>query len=146
MSLYQKGKYWYGINRDDLRLEMIRYSRLKGYETKEFASSFCRCGNHIFYLESDENEGVARRVCTQCHHSHLIGDSAKYIEDAELEEHICICDNQQFELESAVALYDGLNDVRWYYIGCRCTICSLIGVFADWKCEGGNATEFLAKI
>ncbi|WP_202741009.1 hypothetical protein [Acinetobacter sp. 'aerobic (ED)'] len=146
MSLYQKGKYWYGQNRDDLRLEMTRFSHLNGYEAKEFASSFCRCGNHIFCLESDENEGIARRICTQCNHAHLMGDNAEYIEDAELEEHICICDNQQFELESAVALYDGSNDVRWYYIGCRCTNCSLIGVFADWKCEGGNATKFLAKI
>ncbi|WP_266096177.1 hypothetical protein [Acinetobacter sp. Tr-809] len=42
MSLYQKGKYWYGQNRDDLRLEMTRFSRLNGYEAKEFASSFCR--------------------------------------------------------------------------------------------------------
>ncbi|WP_216076289.1 hypothetical protein [Acinetobacter sp. Tr-809] len=76
----------------------------------------------------------------------MMGDSAEYIENAKLEEHLCICDNQKFELESAVALYDGSNDVRWYYIGCLCTNCSLIGVFVDWKCEGGNATEFLARI
>jgi len=36
--------------------------------------------------------------------------------------------------------------VRWYYIACHCVECNLVGVFADWKCEAGDAAAFLAKV
>jgi hypothetical protein len=36
--------------------------------------------------------------------------------------------------------------VRWYYIACHCFECDLVGVFADWKCEAGDAAAFLAKV
>lgn len=146
MTLSKRGDYWYGDTTDDLRLEITRYSDQNGYKAKAFASSVCSCGSKIFRLESDENEGVAKRVCGTCGASHLMGDSTEHVEGAKLEDHICVCDGVKFELESAVALYDESNDVRWYYLGCRCPTCSLVGVFADWKCEGGDATAFLAKV
>jgi hypothetical protein len=43
-------------------------------------------------------------------------------------------------------VYEGTHDVRWYYIACRCVECNLVGVFADWKCEAGDAAAFLAKV
>ena len=46
---------------------------------------------------------------------------------------------------SGVSVYEGTHDVRWYYIACRCVECNLVGVFADWKCEAGDAATFLAK-
>lgn len=77
---------------------------------------------------------------------HLIGDSQDYADEAEFGAHKCICGKEAFELLSGVALYDGSNDVRWYYIGCRCASCNLVGVFADWKCEAGQADLFLSKV
>ena len=74
-----------------------------------------------------------------------MGDSAEYAQDADFEGHKCICSAEEFELLSGVAVYEGTNDVRWYYIGCMCTTCHLVGVFADWKCEAGDADTFLAK-
>jgi hypothetical protein len=47
---------------------------------------------------------------------------------------------------SGVSVYEGTHDVRWYYIACRCVECNLVGVFADWKCEAGDAAAFLAKV
>jgi len=74
-----------------------------------------------------------------------MGDSDEFANDAEFERHACICDAAEFELLSGVALYEDSNDVRWYYIGCQCTHCHLVGVFADWKSEAGDADAFLAK-
>ena len=74
-----------------------------------------------------------------------MGDSDGFADEAEFDNHACVCDGDEFEIVSGVALYEGTADARWHYIGCRCLKCSLVGVFAHWKCEPGNATEFLAK-
>lgn len=50
-----------------------------------------------------------------------------------------------FQIVSGVALYKGTNDVRWLYVACFCPACGLMGVYADWKCEGGDADAFLAR-
>ncbi|MGR8932875.1 MAG: hypothetical protein ACU837_00625 [Gammaproteobacteria bacterium] len=145
MALKKKGRYWYGTTTDDVCVEIIRYSKLNGYEAVAFSESACSCGSHNFKLESDEEEGAAKRICSSCGEVILMGDSEEYATDANFYDHVCVCDGEIFELVSGVALYQGSEDVRWYYIGCRCIECSLVGVFADWKCEAGNASAFLSK-
>lgn len=144
MGLKKKGKYWYGDTRDDIQEEVVRYSIGNAYRAMKFANPTCACGSVAFRPETDEDQGAGRRICTACQKVHLIGDSADYETDAEFENHQCVCDSDQFELAVGVALYEGSNDVRWCYIGCRCTQCQLVGVFADWKCESGDAVAFLA--
>ncbi|WP_377007773.1 hypothetical protein [Comamonas endophytica] len=99
-----------------------------------------------FALQTDEQAGVAIRTCTDCGQEHLMGDSADYVEEAAPEAHECVCENEAFELMSGVSVYEGTHDVRWYYIACHCVECNLVGVFADWKCEAGDAAAFLAKV
>lgn len=145
MALRKKGKYWYGTTLDDIRQQVEQYSE-SGYRARRFRESVCECGNRIFRLRTDEVEGAGERTCTTCGDRHLMGDSAEFAASANLERHECICGSEEFELLSGIALYSDSNDVRWYYIGCRCTACNLIGVFADWKCEAGDAESFLAKV
>lgn len=145
MALQKKGKYWYGSSAEDTQTELVRYSKLNGYTATKFSESVCTCGNRSFKLETDEDEGAAKRICTACEASHLMGDSAEYASGASFESHVCVCDGEAFQLLSGVALYGESNDVRWYYIGCLCTKCNLVGVFADWKCEAGDADAFLAE-
>jgi hypothetical protein len=146
MALSKRGDYWYGTTLEDLKAEVVRFSKGNKYEAVAFAPSQCGCGGKHFRLESDETEGVAQRTCSGCGETVLMGDSAEFVVDARLEKHFCICDSEVFELLSGVALYEGSNDVRWYYIGCRCSACSLVGVFAEWKCEGGDAAALLSKV
>ncbi|SEF32128.1 hypothetical protein ABL840_24745 [Variovorax sp. NFACC27] len=146
MALRKKGRYWYGDGPEDTQVEVQRYSKSNAYVATRFAASACTCGHRSFRLESDEEAGAARRTCTACGGVHLMGDSAEYADEAELEGHECVCGEETFELLSGVTLYTDSNDVRWYYLGCRCTSCSLVGVFADWKCEGGDADAFLAAV
>lgn len=146
MALVKKGKFWYGTAPEDVRAEVLRYSTRNGYVALRFGLSVCACNGKTFRLETDEDEGVARRTCMACGMAHFMGDSESFAADATLEAHECVCDGDAFELSSGVALYEGSNDVRWYYIGCRCSRCALTGVFADWKCEAGDADEFLAKV
>jgi len=145
MAMHKKDGHWYGESLDDTRTEVVRFSRENGYEATRFSASTCECGGRVFKLETDEDVGAGRRICVQCDKVVLMGDSAEYAEDAEFDNHICVCDEEAFELLSGVALYEGSNDVRWYYIGCKCVKCNLVGVFAEWKCEAGNVEEFLSK-
>jgi hypothetical protein len=145
MALKKKGKYWYGTTGDDIKTEILSYSKLNGYVAAKFSESICTCGSRLFKLESDEDAGAARRICTVCGTVHLMGDSADYADEAEFDNHECVCKAEEFHLLSGVALYDGSNDVRWYYIGCLCAQCNLVGVFAHWKCEAGEADAFLAE-
>lgn len=145
MALERKGEYWYGTTPEDTAAEMRLYSAQNAYEVARISESVCTCQNRSFKLETDEEVGAARRICTACGAIHLMGDSAEYASEAEFEGHECVCDGEEFQLVSGVALYEGSNDVRWYYIGCQCTNCHLVGVFADWKCEAGDADAFLAQ-
>jgi len=146
MTLRKKGRFWYGTTAEDVQAEVLRYSTLNGCEAVKFALSACACSGKTFRLETDDDEGVARRTCTSCGTGHFMGDSESFAAEAALEAHECVCDGETFELLSGVALYEGSNDARWHYIGCRCSRCNLTGVFADWKCEAGDADEFLAKV
>lgn len=145
MTISRKSGYWFGTDDSDVQAEIVRYSKLNVYEATHFARAACQCGSDSFKLESDEEAGAARRICAACGESKLMGDSAEYVADANLDNHICVCDHEVFGITSGVALYPDSNDVRWYYIGCRCRACDLIGVFADWKSESGDATVFLAE-
>lgn len=145
MALSQQGEYWYGSDNADLQAEIVRYSRENGHEAVKFATAACACGSHTFHLESDENEGAACRICTACGDVVAMGDSAEFLEAADFEDHACLCDGEAFHIVSGVALYPESNHVRWYYIGCRCPACNLVGVFAEWKCEAGDADIFLAR-
>ncbi|MNV79624.1 hypothetical protein D3C71_1731840 [compost metagenome] len=75
-----------------------------------------------------------------------MGDSADHVAEAAPEAHECVCENEAFELVSGVSVHEGTHNVRWYYIACHCVECNLVGVFADWKCEAGDAAAFLAKV
>lgn len=145
MALKKIGGYWYGSTPADIEAEVVRFSQLNTCFATLFAQSVCACGNRSFALETDENNGVARRTCCACGAVHLMGDSAAYAERAQVQGHECLCGADDLELMSGVSLLEGTLDVQWYYIGCRCLNCDLVGVFADWRCEAGDARTFLAN-
>lgn len=145
MTLQKKGNYWYGTTPEDTETELVAYSKRNGYAAVKFSRSVCACGNRSFKLETDEDEGTAKRTCISCSTIRFMGDSDEYASEAEFERHECICGAEELQLLSGVALYAESNDVRWYYIGCQCASCHLVGVFADWKCDAGDADAFLSK-
>ncbi|WP_282296902.1 hypothetical protein [Stenotrophomonas sp. PS02289] len=146
MTITRKGKYYYGTEDADITIEVTRFSTLNEYIATRFHPATCACGSLDFLLLTDEEEGAGKRVCAECRTEVLLGDSADYIEGADIDNHICVCDEERFGIISGVALYADSNDVRWLYIGCRCRRCDLVGVFAHWKCEGGDADAFMANL
>lgn len=146
MTLTRKGKHWYGSEDHDIRGAIQSFSEGNGYPAIEYRASVCVCGSTLFRLFDDEDAGVARRDCVRCRNSHLMGDGAEYAGEADLEAHECLCGAEALVIQCGVALYPESWDVRWFYIGCRCPQCQLVGVYAEWKCEAGDVGEFLARV
>lgn len=145
MALQKKGKYYYGDSRRDIENELGRYSE-GNYLATHFAAAVCACEGQIFKLLLNEDVGVAIRRCVACQGEHPIGDSADYLEEAELEECECPCGENAFEITVGVALYAESEDVKWLYIGCRCVACGLTACYGDWKNEYENFRDFLKLI
>jgi hypothetical protein len=116
------------------------------YTPQHFADAVCRCGRREFLLRTDDEAGVAVRVCGTCGHEHAIGDSADYLDEAELDDHECLCGSPLFEITVGVHLYRGSQDVRWLYLGCRCPACGLAGCYGDWKNEYDGYRGLLKRV
>lgn len=146
MALRKRGKWWYGENQADIRGEILRYSKGNEYVAHHYADAVCSCGGHLFQLRMDEGEGAAIRGCVSCRKEHPIGDSADYLDQAELQAYRCVCEKDLFEITIGVSLYDDSEDVRWLYVGCRCPECGLTGVYGDWKNEFNDYRQLLARV
>ena len=146
MALVKRGKFRYGDSQADIREELIRYSRLNSYVAEHFSDAVCECGGRVFHLALDEVQGVAVRACVACKSQHPIGDSNEYFAEAELEECACPCGQMEFEITVGVALYQGSEDVKWLYLGCRCPKCGLTSAYGDWKNEYIGYKDLLALV
>lgn len=130
----------------DVLAALADYSKANAYAAHHFAEAECACGGHSFLLQVDDNQGAAIRTCVACKASHPIGDSDEFLEGADLEECACPCGGDAFAITVGVSLYDGSDDVRWLYLGCKCSTCGLAAVYADWKNEFNGYRELLARI
>jgi hypothetical protein len=146
MALKKRGKYWYGDSPEDLRTELLRFSKGNAYPIHHFADAVCKCGGRVFLVKYDETQGAAVRTCTSCRQEHAIGDSAEYLDEAELDDAECLCEVREFEVTVGVSLYQDSEDVRWLYLGCRCVKCGLLGCYADWKNEYNGYQTLLANV
>jgi hypothetical protein len=146
MALRKRGKWWYGDSQADIRDEILRYSKRNEYPAHHFADAVCGCGGRLFVLRMDGVAGAAVRKCVACRDEHPIGDSGEYLDESQLQMYECVCLENVFEITVGVSLYDDSEDVRWFYVGCRCPKCGLTGVYGDWKNEFNGYRELLARV
>lgn len=131
MSIDRRGQWWKGTTADDIAEYLAEYTA-EGYPATEFRTAACGCGSSTFNLDADDTEGAAKRTCVTCGKEHLIADSSEYWEEAEPERCVCTCGSETMNIGVGFAFY-AEGDVRWLYIGCRCTACGILGCYADWK-------------
>ncbi len=146
MTLQKRGSQWYGDSQADVHGEITRYAALNGYRADHVADAVCMCGGRNFLLSLDEDAGVAVRRCAACKAAHPIGDSSQFMNEARLAECACPCGEEALEISVGVSLYNGSQDVRWLYLGCRCGSCGLTAVYGDWKNEHDDYRSLLAKV
>ncbi|UMQ59130.1 hypothetical protein [Leptospira interrogans] len=147
MTVNTSGKWWIGSEPTDIAEFLSAYSQ-DGYPISEFRLSKCECGSVTFGLEADDNEGVARRLCTQCGTAHFICDSAEHWPDAEPEQWKCIeCDSLHTNVGVGFAMHKNPpSEIHWLYVGCRCTQCGVLGCFAEWKVGYSSSSHLLDTV
>ena len=134
MALRKKGKYYYGDNQADLALELERYSKLNKYPVDEIENIICeKCGQQSFKLFSDDEGSAALCQCINCGEKKFIRDSLNFINQDELDNHECMCENENFEITVGLSFYQGTKDVRWVYVGGYCSKCGMVGNYIDWN-------------
>jgi len=140
-------KWWVGSTPNDLEEYLHAYSQ-DSYPTGHFRLAICACGALEFYLEVDDNEGVARRTCSECGAAHFVCDSGEYWEDAEPKRFRCIeCKGDICNVGVGFAGYeDDPTGIKWLYVGERCARCGTLGCMADWKVGMTNALDLLGKV
>ena len=134
MALRTKGKYHYGDDQEDLSLELKRYAESNQYPVDEVAIIKCdMCGQTTFELFSDDDESAAMLRCASCAEKKFIGDSKTYINQDEVDNHECICGNENLAISVGLSFYKGTKDARWVYVGGYCSSCGMLGNYIDWN-------------
>ena len=133
MSINTSGKWWIGSEPIDLKEYLEAYSA-DSDKVHESRLARCSCGSEVFRLEADDDDGVAKRTCSQRSAEHFICDSEEYWEDAEPKAWRCFeCGTEDANVGVGFSLYDDDGEVRWLYVGERCSRCGVLGCFAGWK-------------
>jgi hypothetical protein len=144
MPIDDSGKWWKGSDAEDIKGFLAAYSA-DSYKTHDFRLSRCSCGSTAFNLEASDDDGVAKRKCTKCKADHFILDSEEFWEDAEPEKWKCIeCKGKETNVGVGFSLYED-GEIKWVYIGCRCTKCHILGCFAGWKIGYSPSRQLLEK-
>jgi len=139
------GKWWKGTNASDLEAYLDEYTA-DGYPIERFVLAKCVCGSELFVVDADDTEGAASRTCVACGNQTFIVDSGEYWEDAEPERCACPCGNEQMNVGVGFALREDGGDIRWLYIGCRCSTCGVLGCYADWKIDYSPSLQLLGQV
>ena len=132
MTIDKTGKWWVGSDEADLEEYLKAYSA-DGYITHEFRLANCPCGSASFLLWADDGEGTAKRICSLCNSIHYLCDSEEYWTEETSVEWKCVeCGSKLANIGVGFSLYED-GEVRWLYVGERCTQCGVMGCAAQWK-------------
>jgi len=145
MAIDKSGKWWAGTGPDDIREYLEAYTA-DGYPTREFRKAKCECGEDVFELLADDDEGCAKGMCTSCRAEHFICDSQEYWSDASPERFTCIeCGSKAANIGVGFLLYED-GGVHWLYVGERCSTCAVLGCFAGWKVAHSPSTQLIEQV
>jgi hypothetical protein len=134
VTIDTSGKWWKGSAPEDLG-EYLRALSANSYPVSEFRLSKCSCGSLRFFLEVEQDEGVARRTCEQCGAAHFICDSEDNWEPGLRPRRFkcTACKCKAANVGIGFAMYESNQAVHWLYVGSRCGDCGILGSMVDWK-------------
>jgi len=145
MSIDRSGKRWVGASPEDIKEYLEAYSA-EDYRSQEYRQAKCACGGETFELLADDDEGCAKRICTSCGIEQFICDSAEYWSEATPEKWKCVeCGSTSANIGVGFSLYDD-GEVRWLYVGERCSNCGTLGCFAGWKVAYTPSKQLLEQV
>lgn len=145
MTIDRSRKWWTGTEAADIDEYLAAYSAAE-YPTERVIQIKCvNCGADTFTVRVDDEEGCAERTCTSCGATSLIFDSQDTIDEAELEDAACPCGGETFNAAAGFALRDD-GEIRWVYLGLRCTRDGVLGCYSDWKIDYSPTAHLFERI
>ncbi|WP_187976153.1 hypothetical protein [Mycetocola sp. JXN-3] len=129
------------------------HDSIRDYEAGDFPvdriiDCVCTCGNEVFALGYDDEQGVAVRLCSKCDTEVALLDSADLLDradsDIELDAAECTCDGTDFTVAVGFAIQG--EDVRWVSVGLRCEDCAIAGVYTDWAIDYSPSLHLLERV
>ena len=126
-------EYWTGSEPSDI-IEWLRaYTEEDALDVKPVLCSACGCNE--LRMVGDQDEGALQVVCTSCGAKKLLLDSAEYWKEVSHRTIKCgVCKAKMHNV--AVGFSRRSNgQVRWVWIGERCTQCHTLGSAFDWKID-----------
>ena len=128
----KSGKYWHGDCADDINEYLKEYSEDSTIDVKAIV---CKsCGNDTFKLKVDYDEDAIQVKCPRCGYEKILLDCEEVWEDAEPRRCKCSVCKKSDEYNVRVGFMRRENgNVKWVYIGNRCTKCGVLGSYLDWK-------------
>lgn len=134
MTIDKSGLSWRGSDAADIDEYLSAYSA-SNYPVARVVHARCaQCGGSVFSLRVDDAEGCAQRTCVSCADDRLMLDSAETVDDAHLADATCPCGNASFETAVGFA-HTATGEIKWVYLGLRCTVDHVLGVYTDWKID-----------
>ena len=94
-------------------------------------------------MEVSEEDGVARRTCTDCKLRVYIGDSEDLWDDADVGDATCPCGTKIFAVVVGYCMNG--EEVDWMIVGAKCKACAEIGVYADWSIDYEPSRDLLGR-
>ncbi len=80
-------------------------------------------------------------------HRNYICDSEEYDADAKPVKYKCIeCGSSTANMGVGFSLYGDDGEIRWLYVGVRCTECGVLGCFAGWKIAYSPSKQLMEHV
>ena len=146
MTVTKGRPWWTGTTAADIDTYLAEFSEKQGDVVGEVVHARCSvCDADRFHLEVDDEEGFARRRCT-ARAPVVMLDAADVAEDA--------CSPRRRpplrwrassrSRSASPAAQD--RKVRWVYLGLRCVLDGVLGVYADWGIDYTPSRHLLARV
>ena len=137
-------KYWTGDSPDDITEWLHEYTEEPSLEIHPV---LCRnCKNDALEARIDGDEGVVQIICPECKTKKILLDGEEIWSECHPKKRKCIvCKNNRFNIRVGFIRRDN-GDVKWVYIGERCTQCGTLASYADWNINFGPTDEMEQNI
>ncbi len=138
-------KYWTGDSAEDINEWLLEYTEDPRLDVKPI---ICHaCGSDEFEMRIDADEGVIQVKCTKCNEKKILLDGEEFWEDASPRLRKCnVCKKSKIHNLRVGFIRRENGDVKWVYIGSRCTECGTLASYLDWNINYGPTNEMEQNI
>lgn len=127
--------YWTGDSPADIDEWLGEYTEIPNLKVKPVICH--QCGSDVFKIRVDQNEGAIQVTCGSCGTKKILLDGEEIWKECRPRARkCCICKESLYNVRVGFD-YRENGDVKWVYIGNRCTSCGTLGSYVDWSVDYG---------